>query len=169
MVNHEFAVPCDDAEMYTAHTVAARAEINKMAAALRDMGGVWKNMRLALTASHLGIREGRRLRGKYEITAEDVARGARFEDAVCRVEYWTDIHGLDASSSAFSDGGMKSKPYDIPMRALESADFSNLYMAGRCISGGFIPHASYRVTGNAAAMGEAVGKKAAARCREATL
>lgn len=163
MVNHEFAVPCDDAEMYTAHTVAARAEINKMAAALRALGGVWKNMRLALTASHLGIREGRRLRGKYEITAEDVARGARFEDAVCRVEYWTDIHGLDASSSAFSDGGMKSKPYDIPMRALESADFSNLYMAGRCISGGFISHASYRVTGNAAAMGEAVGKKAAAR------
>lgn len=42
MVNHEFAVPCDDARMYTAHTVAARAEINKMAAALRALGGVWK-------------------------------------------------------------------------------------------------------------------------------
>lgn len=163
MVNHEFAVPCDDAGMYTAHTVAARAEINKMVSALRSLGGVWKDMRLALTASHLGIREGRRLRGKYEITAEDIVRGARFEDAVCRVEYWTDIHGLDASARAFSDGGTASKPYDIPMRALESADFSNLYMAGRCISGGFIPHASYRVTGNAAAMGEAVGKKAAAQ------
>lgn len=163
MVNHEFAVPCDDAGMYTAHTVDARAEINKMVSALRSLGGVWKDMRLALTASHLGIREGRRLRGKYEITAEDIVRGARFEDAVCRVEYWTDIHGLDASARAFSDGGTASKPYDIPMRALESADFSNLYMAGRCISGGFIPHASYRVTGNAAAMGEAVGKKAAAQ------
>lgn len=161
MVNHEFGIRCDDADAYTSHTIAARAEINKIVDALRARGGLWKNIRLALTASHIGIREGRRLRGKYEITADDVINGARFEDAVCRVEYWTDIHGLDSSAHAFSDGGVKSKPYDIPMRALESADFENLFMAGRCISGGFIPHASYRVTGNAVAMGEAVGKKAA--------
>lgn len=161
MVNHEFGIRCDDADAYTSHTIAARAEINKIVDALRARGGLWKNIRLALTASHIGIREGRRLRGKYEITADDVIKGARFEDAVCRVEYWTDIHGLDSSAHAFSDGGVKSKPYDIPMRALESADFENLFMAGRCISGGFIPHASYRVTGNAVAMGEAVGKKAA--------
>lgn len=161
MVNHEFGIRCDDADAYTSHTIAARAEINKIVDALRARGGIWKNIRLALTASHIGIREGRRLRGKYEITADDVIKGARFEDAVCRVEYWTDIHGLDSSAHAFSDGGVKSKPYDIPMRALESADFENLFMAGRCISGGFIPHASYRVTGNAVAMGEAVGKKAA--------
>lgn len=161
MVNHEFGIRCDDADAYTSHTIAARAEINKIVDALRARGGLWKNIRLALTASHIGIREGRRLRGKYEITADDVIKGARFEDAVCRVEYWTDIHGLDSSAHAFSDGGVKSKPYDIPMRALESADFENLFMAGRCISGGFIPHASYRVTGNAVAMGESVGKKAA--------
>ena len=30
-------------------------------------------------------------------------------------------------------------------------------MAGRCISGDFIAHSSYRVTGNSAAMGEAAG------------
>ncbi len=161
MVNHEFGIRCDDADAYTSHTIAARAEINKIVDALRARGGLWKNIRLALTASHIGIREGRRLRGKYEITADDVIKGARFEDAVCRVEYWTDIHGLDSSAHAFSDGGVKSKPYDITMRALESADFENLFMAGRCISGGFIPHASYRVTGNAVAMGVTVGKKAA--------
>ena len=34
-------------------------------------------------------------------------------------------------------------------------------MAGRCISGDFIAHASYRVTGDAVAMGEAAGKVAA--------
>ena len=34
-------------------------------------------------------------------------------------------------------------------------------MAGRCISGDFIAHASYRVTGNAVAMGEAAGAVAA--------
>jgi hypothetical protein len=34
-------------------------------------------------------------------------------------------------------------------------------MAGRCISGDFVAHASYRVTGNAVAMGEAAGVTAA--------
>ena len=34
-------------------------------------------------------------------------------------------------------------------------------MAGRCISGDFLAHSSYRVTGNAVAMGEAAGKVAA--------
>ena len=36
-----------------------------------------------------------------------------------------------------------------------------LYLAGRCISGDFISMASYRVTGSAVAMGEAVGRAAA--------
>ena len=34
-------------------------------------------------------------------------------------------------------------------------------MAGRCISGDFIAHSSYRVTGNAVPMGEAAGKVSA--------
>jgi hypothetical protein len=49
------------------------------------------------------------------------------------------------------------KPYDIPLRALIAKDVDGLMMAGRCISGDFFAHASYRVTGNAVAMGEAAG------------
>ncbi|MBR4221059.1 MAG: FAD-dependent oxidoreductase, partial [Victivallales bacterium] len=54
-----------------------------------------------------------------------------------------------------------SKPYDIPMRSLQAADVDNLLMAGRCISGDFLAHSSYRVTGNAVAMGEGAGYFAA--------
>jgi hypothetical protein len=53
------------------------------------------------------------------------------------------------------------KPYDIPLRALIAKDVDGLMMAGRCISGDFIAHSSYRVTGNAVAMGEAAGVTAA--------
>ena len=38
-------------------------------------------------------------------------------------------------------------------------------MAGRCISGDFVAHASYRVTGNSVAMGEAAGVTAAIAAR----
>jgi len=37
-------------------------------------------------------------------------------------------------------------------------DADNLYMAGRNISGDFIAHASYHMTGSSMALGEGVGK-----------
>lgn len=45
--------------------------------------------------------------------------------------------------------------------ALIARDADGLLMAGRCISGDFLAHSSYRVTGNAVAMGEAAGATAA--------
>jgi hypothetical protein len=43
------------------------------------------------------------------------------------------------------------------MRALIARDVTNLFLGGRCISGDFIAHSSYRVTGTAAATGQASG------------
>ena len=64
--------------------------------------------------------------------------------------------------------GIKSKPYDIPLRALISKDIDNLLMAGRNISGDFIAFSSYRVSGNATEMGEAAGKYAYERISDRT-
>jgi hypothetical protein len=56
---------------------------------------------------------------------------------------------------------MATKPYDIPLRALLAKDIDNLMMAGRCISGDFLAHSSYRVTGVAVALGQAAGATSA--------
>jgi hypothetical protein len=66
------------------------------------------------------------------------------------------VHSLTKEASKWEknyERGIKSKPYDIPLRALISNNVNNLLMAGRNISGDFIAHSSYRVTGNAAEMG----------------
>ena len=57
--------------------------------------------------------------------------------------------------------GVRARPYDSPYRALIAKDVDGLLLAGRCISGDFLAHSSYRVTGNAVAMGEAAGRAAA--------
>jgi hypothetical protein len=44
---------------------------------------------------------------------------------------------------------------------LIARDVDGLLLAGRCISGGFVAHSSYRVTGNAVVMGQAAGTAAA--------
>ena len=85
-------------------------------------------------------------------------------DAVCRVTFGVDVHSLkqEVEDAAGSYGrGIRSKPYDIPLRSLISRGIGNLMMAGRNISGDFIAYSSYRVTGNACTLGEEAGKHAA--------
>jgi hypothetical protein len=162
MMNHEYNVSAMDALDMTKATIRARKEINVIIRKLRNKGGVWKNLQLVATAPHIGVREARRVRGHYYITKEDIIKGAEFDDAVCKVTYWTDIHSVDpGKGKAYDDGGIKSKPYDIPLRALIAKDVDGLLLAGRCISGDFFAHSSYRVTGNSVPMGEAAGKLAA--------
>jgi hypothetical protein len=126
------------------------------------LGGIWSKVRIVTTAAQIGIREGRRIHGLYSLTKEDLMRGAKFEDGVCTVNFVVDVHSLvKGEGGGYGNNGVKMKPYQIPLRSLIAKDVNNLMMAGRCISGDFYAHASYRVTGNAVPMGEAAGKIAA--------
>jgi hypothetical protein len=170
MVNHEYHKSSIDAQQVTDATLHARAEVNHVVASLRALGGVWKNARLVATGEQIGTREGRRIHGRYTVTKDDIQRGARFEDAVCRVTAPVDIHSTEPSTTKRTTSeGMKVKPYDISLRSLIAADVDGLMMAGRCISGDFFAHASYRVTGNAVPMGEAAGRVAAQAARKGRL
>ena len=162
MANHEYGFKGTDAHEVTRATLHARKELNALIGGLRGTGGVWKNLRLVATAEQIGVREGRRLHGLYTVTADDLREGRRFDDAVCRASFGVDVHALDPKrTKAIEAHAWKAKPYDIPLRALVARDVRGLLFAGRCISGDFIAHSSYRVTGNAVALGEAAGKAAA--------
>ena len=164
MINHEYGIRAFDAAAVTEATIRARAEVFRVVQGLRSLGGVWEGMQVAATAEQIGIRDGRRLHGRHTLTKEDLVAGARYPDAVARATFGADIHAADRATNVketISHGGFKTKPYDIPLRALIAKDVDGLMMAGRCISGDFVAHASYRVTGNAVAMGEAAGAVAA--------
>ena len=164
MVNHEYGVSAIDAADLTRATVHGRAEVHRVVKGLRKRGGVWSGLQLVATCEHIGVREGRRIHGLYLVTKEDLAAGRVHEDAVCKVHFGIDIHSTNGANSKGQDAsasGATMQPYDIPMRALVARDVSNLLLGGRCISGDFIAHSSYRVTGTAAATGQAAGVAAA--------
>ncbi len=164
MMNHEYGIKPFDAAQVTEATVRARGEMNKIVNNLRKLGGPWEGLQIAATAEQIGVRDGRRIAGRYTVNKDDLINGARFDDAVTRPTFSVDIHALTADhnkTAAYTNAGIKVKPYDIPLRALIAKDVDGLMMAGRCISGDFIAHASYRVTGNAVGMGEAAGVVAA--------
>ncbi len=165
MATHAYRLRLDDAQAISDATIAARKEVFRLADALRRLGGPWEGFRVVATAEQIGHRDARRIHGRYTVTRDDVTAGRRFPDAVAESRFGIDIHGLDRKSNnvraAGQNFGVKFRPFQIPLRACQAKDVDNLYMAGRCISGDFIAHASYRVTGSAVQMGEAVGRKVA--------
>jgi len=168
IANHEYNVPCDDARALTRATLRARKEVNAIVGALKQQGGIWENLRLVATGEQIGIREGRRIHGIHTITVDDMLEGAIPSDSVGICTFGIDVHSTDAKKSkGFTHGKAKDRtlPYGIPMRALIARDCDGLLLAGRCISGDFYAHSSYRVTGNAAATGEAAGICAALAAR----
>lgn len=163
MANHEYGYSALSAKEITKATLHARREVNAIVNGLRSLGGKWHNFRLVATAEHIGIREGRRIHGLYTISTEDLVEGKNHDDAVCTVTFGVDVHSVRRSGDlgASYSRGIRSKPYDIPLRALIAKDVRGLMMAGRCISGDFIAHSSYRVTGNAVPMGQYAGRVSA--------
>jgi len=160
--NHEYGYVPTDAAQLTAATVHARAEIHRIVTALRSLGGPWQSLQLVATNEQIGVREGRRIHGRYTVSADDLAAGARHDDAICRVYFGVDIHSpKKAEGTAIARSEVRARPYEIPLRALIARDVSGLLLAGRCLSGDFIAHSGYRVTGSAVATGQAAGTVAA--------
>jgi hypothetical protein len=116
---------------------------------------------LADTATQQGVRETRHIVGEYTLTGNDVARQARFDDAVLQAAWPQEYHvsGRSTEYRFFPDGDA----YDIPFGCLVPAGDSppNLLVAGRCISAEHDALASCRVMAPCFAMGEAAGVAAA--------
>ena len=117
-------------------------------------------------APQIGVRESRRIVGKYELTRDDVLSARKFDDAVVRaswpIELWEE--GEAGARYEYLDDG---ETYDIPRRCLEARDVPNLFMAGRCMSASHEALGSARVIGTCLATGAAAGAAAAARASAA--
>jgi hypothetical protein len=169
MANHEYGFSSLNADDVTKATLIARKEFWNTVDALRNNGGIWKDVRIVSTAEQIGTREGRRIHGLYTVSAEDLIKGTYHQDAIAEVRFGVDVHSIQLEkdhNNVNYNQGIKSKPYTIPLRALIAKDVNGLLLAGRCISGDFFAHSSYRVTGPASTIGQAAGRVAAISANE---
>ena len=148
--------------------IELRKQIDLVNRFLREEVPGFQNIRVRMSASTLGVRESRRIKGKYILTGEDLVAGRRFPDVVVhRANFCIDIHNPKGGGQAETNGLPHSvQPYDIPMRSLIPEKVDNLVLAGRIISGEHRAHASYRVMNIAMAIGQAAGTMAAVSVRE---
>ena len=120
----------------------------------------FEHCRMISTGPQIGIRESRKINGKYKLTGADLLANTMFSDAIAMGGYPIDIHSPD-------DEGMQHhhlKPgswYSIPYRCLVTEEVKNLVVAGRCISVTHEACAAIRVTPIVMAIGQAAGSAAA--------
>ena len=60
-----------DAAHVTEVTFRARGELHRIVRALRKLGGPWDGVQIVATPEQIGIRDGRRIKGRYRMTKED--------------------------------------------------------------------------------------------------
>ncbi len=117
MMNHEYGIKPFDAAQVTEATVRARGEMNKIVNGLRKLGGPWEGMQIAATAEQIGVRDGRRIAGRYTVNKDDLVAGARHDDAVVRPTFPVDIHALSAEhnkTAAYSQRGREGEALRHP-------------------------------------------------------
>lgn len=104
-------------------------------------------------------REGRRIAGLSTMNAEDYCSGRVFEDSVCHSYWFVDIHR--EGQAAYIQYITHDRTPTIRLSSMISRDFSNLMMAGRCVSSDRETNSALRVKASCMAMGEAAGTAAA--------
>jgi len=135
-------------------------QIDQLVAFSRKYVQGFEKSRIEKIAHDIGIRESRRVKGLYVFTGEDVRSHRKFYDGVVKATYGIDIHSLETQKiSPVVRGSVPfySDYYEIPLRALISCDFDNLYTAGRCFSSDFEGQSAGRIMPTSAGMGQAIG------------
>jgi hypothetical protein len=123
----------------------------------------FRNARIAGSGTQVGIRESRRIVGRYTLTRDDVLGARKFDDAVARSAYPIDVHNPHGSGTT-THRLAPGESYEIPYRTLVPVNREQLLVAGRCISTTHEALASTRLTPTVMTLGQAAGTAAAIAC-----
>jgi hypothetical protein len=154
------AVDGSDAGELSAGEIEGRRQAREFFEFLRREAPGFADAYIVDIPPQLGIRETRRVRGLYQLTADDVISCASFPDTIGVngwpienhvagdvIWRWPDIPG----SRGFNQ---------LPYRMLVPRGFSNLLVAGRCASMTHEGQSAARVSGGCFVMGQAAGTAA---------
>lgn len=153
------------AEDLTYAEVEARRQMVEIVNFLKEKVSGFENAYLLISGTQIGIRETRRIIGKYVLTGQDVVEARKFKDVVARGSYKIDLHNpIGGCVEKNPLAGKRLPPgesYDIPYRSLVPQEVDGLLVAGRCISATHEAQGSMRVIPIVVAVGQAAGTAAA--------
>jgi hypothetical protein len=100
-----------------------------------------------------GRRQTRWIKGRHQLTLDEVRAGTRFGDAVARTAWPIELH--DRADGYVWETFEPDHVHYVPLRSMIPPGVHNVMAAGRCIDGDAAALSSVRVMGPCAAMGAA--------------
>jgi hypothetical protein len=155
--------PTDIRDLTQAEIVGRQRVMWAMAAMKKYTPGC-ENIKLRTFGSSLGVRESRKIIGRYNITEHDIKNQARFEDSIGIFPEFLDGYGVVYIPTT-------GRYFQVPYGIMIPQKVENLIVAGRCVAGDKISHAATRqmmccaVTGQGAGVAASVSVKADRTCR----
>jgi hypothetical protein len=146
---------CTDVWDLTQAEIEGRRQAVLATEALRRYVPGFERAKLRNFGMTLGTRDSRKIVGRYNLTGHDVRNQARFEDSIGIFPEFQDGYGVLILPTT-------GRYFQVPYGSTVPAKVQNLLVAGRCIAGDAMSHASTRnmmcctVTGQGAGVAAAV-------------
>ena len=140
-----------------------RENIHRLMELLRENFEEFADATLMFTATQVGIRETRHIRGVHVLTGEEYKAAHDFEDSIARCSHPIDIHS-DKDNSQICI--YLEKAAYLPYRSIIAEGFPNLLVPSRCFSADREAFASARVQAGVMGLGQAAGAAAAMCCED---
>ena len=131
-----------------------RRDMFKIVSLLRERYPEFKSCKIVSSGINAGIRESRRIKGLYTVSAEDFQSGKVFECPVAHAAHPMDIHSSKDEKQVLIY--LKRDAF-VPYETMIGDRITNLIAAGRCISAEDGPYASLRVQATLMSIGECAG------------
>jgi hypothetical protein len=148
-----------DARELSEAEVLGRRQIAEVAGFLREVPGFERSYIVDI-APQVGIRETRRVRGRYELTEADVLECASFDDTIGVNGWPLELHLKGDVEFRWPKIPASRGFNHLPYRMTVPVGLDNVWVAGRCASMSHEAQSAARVTGACFVMGQAVGEAA---------
>jgi len=156
---HMYGFDPTDVMDLTRAEMQGRQEALHALAALKNVVPGFEKAKLRNFAMTLGVRDSRKIIGRYNLTGEDVRNQAKFDDSIGIFPEFIDGYAVLILPST-------GRYFEVPYGCMVPLEVDNLLVAGRCVAGDMVSHAAMRNMMACTVTGQGAGAAAAVSIRK---
>ncbi len=147
-------IDCTNVWDLTRAEIEGRKQVLQAIEALRRYQPGFEKAKLRTIGSSIGTRESRKIKGRSNLTEQDVKNQAEFEDTIGIFPEFLDAYGIVVIPTT-------GRYFQIPYGIMVPENVDNLLVAGRCVAGDRVSHSATRQMMCCAVTGQGAGVAAA--------
>ncbi len=151
---HMYGYDPTDVMDLTKAEMQGRAEALQALMALKTVVPGFEKAKLRNFGMTVGVRDSRKIIGRYNLTGDDVKSQAKFDDSIGIFPEFIDGYAVLILPST-------GRYFEVPYGCMVPLEVDNLLVAGRCVAGDMVSHAAMRNMMACTVTGQGAGAAAA--------